>query len=93
MKVIARNRASLPHVNVFQFVLIFCLLLAHFCHVFCPHTKHVFSPISFILTLLTKALRLKLREVFLSILGSCYTTLDAIMLDRVYGSLKNISGY
>ena len=30
-----------------------------------------------ILTLLTKALRSKRREVFLSILGSCYSTLDS----------------
>ena len=31
----------------FQIVLIFCFLLAHFRHVFCLHTKRVFSPIFF----------------------------------------------
>ena len=34
-----------------------------------------------ILTLLTKALRSKRRDVFLSILSSCYTTLDAKLFE------------
>ena len=45
--VLARNQATLWQSIVFQFVLVFRFLLAHFYHVFCPHTKHVFSPIYF----------------------------------------------
>ena len=37
--------------------------------------------VSMILTLQTKALRSKRREAFLSILSSCYTTLDAKLLE------------
>ena len=40
------------------------------------------SPLfTFILTLLTKALKSKRREVFLSILGSCHTILDAKLFE------------
>ena len=42
----SRNRASHWYGEI-QFVWILCFLLAHFCHVFCPHTNFVFSSIYF----------------------------------------------
>ena len=46
-KPVSRHFTPLPHDNVFQFVLIYCFLFAHFCHVFRPNRKQVFSPIYF----------------------------------------------
>ena len=46
----------------------------------------------FILTLLTKALRSKRREFFLSILGSYYTTLDAKLFEDAATLLPGYTG-
>ena len=45
-----------------------------------------------ILTLLTKALRWKRREVFLFILGNCYTTLDAKLFEDAVTLLPGYIG-
>ena len=46
----------------------------------CLNTSRRFDLRAFVLPVLTKVLRSKRREVFLSILGSCSTTLDANLL-------------
>ena len=45
-----------------------------------PYSHVIYIYRTFILSLLTKALRSKGGEVFLSILGSCYTTLDKTLI-------------
>ena len=75
---------TLPHGNVFQFVLIFFSPLVHFCQVFSP-IQNMCSPLfTSTLTLLTKALRSKRREVFLFILGSCTRIFQCNKLNQIF---------
>ena len=60
---------SRRHGDVLQFVLIFCFSLAHFLSRVLPQYKTCVPLMS------------KRREIFLSILGSCYTIIDAKLFE------------
>ena len=87
---LTRNWASLRHGNVSDLFWSFVSYLPIFITCFVPIQNMCFSLFTCRRTLPTKALRSKRREVFLSVLGSCYTSLHAKLFEDVPSPL---SGY